>query len=118
LFGRHIGETNPTAHLEQFRTAFEDFGREFDERNLATAAPMPREQAELFLKTIAEEYDICFEEHQRNPDSLYRRLGLHLTSTPPARPVASHRRQGFGELAARTAVRATVWELVFSLFRR
>jgi hypothetical protein len=113
-----MGETHPTADLNEFRNTFADFGRQFDERNLATAAPMPPEQAFLFMKTVAEEYDICEEEHQRDPDALYRRLGLNLTSTPPARSAAPYRRQGLGELAVRTAVRATIWELIVSLFRR
>jgi hypothetical protein len=35
----------------------------------------------------------------------------------PPQSITSHR-MGLGELAVRTAVRATVWELVWSFFRR
>ncbi|MFD2783189.1 superinfection immunity protein [Novosphingobium pokkalii] len=39
------------------------------------------------------------------------------TTTPSAPTMAYGGRMGLGELAARTAVRATVWETVFRLFR-
>lgn len=52
LFGRHMGETHPSADPEEFRDAFVNFGREFDERNIATATLMPREQADMFMRTV------------------------------------------------------------------
>jgi hypothetical protein len=118
LYGRHLGETRPNISRDEAARLTLEFSRSFDERNQATAALMQPDQAEAFLKMIEEEDSICFDEHQRDPDAFYRRLSLNLTSNPqpPARVV--YRRQGLGELAVRTAVRATVWEMIFSLFRR
>jgi hypothetical protein len=117
LFGRHLGETQPKISRGEAARLTLDFTRRFSEQNEATAALMQPEQAKAFLKMIEEEDSICFEEHQRNPDAFYRRLGLNLTSNPqpPASPV--YRRQSIGEMAARTAVRATICELIFSIFR-
>jgi hypothetical protein len=118
LLGRHLGETHPTSPPKEFRTAFTDFSRRFEEQNQATAALMPPEQAKMFMQMIEEEDTICFEERQRNPDAFYRRLGLELTSTPPVHPPVIYKRQGIAEMAVRTVVRATIWELIVSLFRR
>ena len=118
LFGRHWGETHPNADPESFRAAATDFSERFWGRIDATAELMPLEQAKIFRQIVAEEDTICFGEHQNNTDAFYRRLGLNLTRTPvPSSPVVYHR-QGLGELAVRTAVRATVWQLIWSLFRR
>jgi len=67
---------------------------------------------------IDEEDSICFEEHQRDPEAFYRRLCLNLSSNPQPTASVAYRRQGLGELAVRAAVRATVWESIWSLFRR
>ena len=40
------------------------------------------------------------------------------TIRQPLQAPPSRRRQGIGEMAVRTAVRATIWQLVASLFRR
>jgi hypothetical protein len=95
-----------------------DLSRRFQERNEADAALMPPEQAKIFLRMIDEEDRICSEERQRNPDAFYRRLNLHLTSNPSAPPPQNNQRQGIGEMMVRTVVRATIWEIVESFFRR
>jgi len=78
--------------------------------------------------------------NKRDQDADYRRLGLDpvaidaaVASGEPTRAMADmmaqirsqpqqaappYRRQGIGEMAVRTAVRATIWELIFSVFRR
>ncbi len=69
--------------------------------------------------------------NRREQQRLYRRLGLEPDavehSSPDVAPVAvamrqpmaqTYHRQGIGEMAVRTAVRATIWELIRSLFRR
>jgi hypothetical protein len=117
LVGRNMGQSNATR--ESANATALDLSQRFRERNEATAALMPPQQAKIFLRMIEEEDRICFEEHQRDPDALYRRLSLRLTSTPPDPPDPPRsQRQGIGEMVVRTAVRATVWELVDSLFRR
>jgi hypothetical protein len=78
--------------------------------------------------------------NKREQDRMYRRLGLDpavidaaiasgdttatgaavlsaMRSQPQETP-PSYRRQGIGEMAVRTAVRATIWEVIRSLFRR
>jgi hypothetical protein len=119
LYGRHLGETQPNLSRDEYMRLSEDFSRRRRERNQATATTMPPEQARIFLQMIEEEDDICFQEHQRNPDAFYRCLGLNLTSDPkPTRQPVVYHRQSIGEMAVRTAVRATIWELIWSLFRR
>jgi hypothetical protein len=88
----------------------------FDERIQATAALMPPERAAIYLQAVQEEREILFNEYNRNPDALKRRLGLGPVRQPN-RVVHQHQRQSIGELAVRTAVRATIWETVVSLFR-
>lgn len=88
----------------------------FDERIQATAALMPRERAAMYLQAVEEEREILFNEYNRDPDALKRRLGLGPVKQPN-RVVHQHHRQSIGELAVRTAVRATIWETVISLFR-
>jgi hypothetical protein len=76
---------------------------------------------------------------KRDQDAAYRRLGLDPAAidaaiasgdatqagadvmarmqSQPQRAAPTYRRQGIGEMAVRTAVRATVWEVIRSLFR-
>lgn len=118
LYGRHLGETHPNwaGSQEEVAPLMRDFVLRFDEQIRVIAASMPPDQDRAFLRMVEEEGVICFEEHSRDPDGLYRRLGLDLDSnSQPRMPVSN--RQGLGELAVRTAVRATVWELIWSLFR-
>ena len=86
----------------------------FDERIQAIAALMQPQQAALFLQTVDEEREILFDEYQRDPEALKHRLGLS-PSVAPA--LVIHHQQTLGEVVARTAVRATVWESIFALFR-
>jgi hypothetical protein len=86
----------------------------FDEQIQATAMLMESSNAQKYLQAVEEERDVLFQEYNRNPESLKRRLGL--SHPTPVAPVHYHR-QGMGEMVVRTAVRATIWESVFSLFR-
>ena len=86
----------------------------FDERIQATAALMQPQQSAVFLQTVDEEREILVNEYQRDPEALKHRLGL----TPSVAPaLVIHHQQTLGEVVARTAVRATVWESIFALFR-
>ena len=87
----------------------------FEERIQATAALMPKQQAAMHLQVIDEEREILFREYERSPDALKRRLGL--APTAAVMPIVIHRQQSLGEMAARTAIRATILESVYSLFR-
>jgi hypothetical protein len=68
-----------------------------------------------FTEMVREEYRFLLQELERNPQALFQRLGVNMGRTARQRV---YRRQGLGELAVRTAVRATVWEMIWSLFRR
>ena len=116
LQGRHNGEHN-VARETAIAMAV-DLNRRQQEQIDAIAALMPPEQATLFLQMIEEEGKLLFDEHQRDPDASYRRLGLQFTSIPRVQQTNRYQRQGMGEMAVRTAVRATIWELIFFLFRR
>jgi hypothetical protein len=86
----------------------------FEERMRAIASLMEPEQAQIFIQTLEEEREILFEEYKHNPEGLKHRLGL----TPQfTQPVIIHQQRGLGQLAVRTAVRATIWESIFALFR-
>jgi hypothetical protein len=88
----------------------------FDEQINATAASMPSDRAEIYLQAVEEQREILFNEYNRNPDALTRRLGLAPLYAPSV-VMRQPSRQSIGEMALRTAVRATIWESVISLFR-
>lgn len=67
-----------------------------------------------FLRVVEEERNLISGEYERDRESVIQRLGL--ATAEPQREIVYHR-QGIGEMAVRTAVRATIWEAVFSLFR-
>lgn len=88
----------------------------FDERISDHAASLSQDSAKDFLATIEREREKMFLEYERNPDALKARLNIALQA-----PQTRHGRssgQGFGEFVVRTAVRATVWEIVRSVFRK
>jgi hypothetical protein len=114
--GRHNGEHN--VPRETAIAMAHDLNRRHQEQIDAIASLMSPEQTTLFLQMVEEEGEFLFNEHQRDPDASYRRLGLQFTSTPRVQQPIRYQRQGIGEMAVRTAVRATIWELIFSLFRR
>jgi hypothetical protein len=86
-----------------------------DQRIAATAAAMPPDRGAAFLRIAEEERNLLFEEYGRNPDALKRRLGARV-ELPPERPRAHHH-NSMADTVVRTAVRATVWEGVISIFR-
>jgi hypothetical protein len=118
LHGLHLGATRPAMSREEAAGLALDSSRQFSERNEATAALMPPDKGNAFLQMIEEEDAICFEELQRNPEGFHHRLGINLNSNQQPRQPVGNRRQGIGEMAVRTAVRATIWEVIWSLFRR
>jgi hypothetical protein len=115
LFHQNLLDTQP--YLTPVQTQEETFQyvQRLFERADATADLMTPEQAASFRTMVNEEYTYLMHEFQKNPGGTAQRFGIVLNRAPP-QPV--YQRQGLGELAVRTAVRATVWELIFSLFRR
>lgn len=95
-----------------------EIGREtimrFQERIQATASSMPPDQAQEFLQTVEEERDMLANEYDRNPDALKCRLGL---PTDASHQIHVVHRQSLADVAVKTVVRATVWEVIIALFR-
>ncbi|CAN5437334.1 hypothetical protein BH10PSE14_BH10PSE14_25130 [soil metagenome] len=79
------------------------------------AAIMPTGEAESWLSEVEAVRERLFNEYNANPAALKQRLGI--PDPQPVRRGGARQRQGLGELAVRTAVRATVWETIISLFR-
>ena len=96
--------------------AFADVSSRFEERIKQTAALLPPVEAAAFSQTIDAEREKLIQEYQANPVALKKRLGIDL-GRDASEVHKTSGRQGLGELAVRTAVRATVWESIWALFR-
>lgn len=82
------------------------------------AAVMPEgEERNIFLLVVDLERGNIADEYDRDPRALKHRLGVPDQQAKPTARAAQSQGMAFGEVAVRTAVRATVWETVFSLFR-
>jgi hypothetical protein len=72
-------------------------------------------EAAAFRQAVDAEREALLNEYERDPAGLKRRLGISLGVD--ALPVNVSQKMGLGELAVRTAVRATIWESIWKLFR-
>ena len=86
----------------------------FDQQLKEVRSILPASEVEPFDEMVEAEREKLFREYNANPEALRRRLGTG-TSDRGATPGRS--RMGLGEVAARTAVRATVWDTIGSIFR-
>lgn len=105
-----MGRQNPSAGAGLIKR--------FDERIASMASLMETEKASLFLAAVETERERLFTEYERNPDALRDRLNIQPIQQQATPQATLRRGQGFVGLVAKTAVRATVWEIVRSLFRR
>ena len=103
-----LGRQNPAAGASLIQS--------FDERISGYSASLSQDKAKVFLTTIEREREKLFLEYELNPDALKARLNIAVEA--PQTRQARSRGQSFGEIVVRTAVRATVWEIVRSIFRR
>jgi hypothetical protein len=103
LFLVHIDKQKAFAAIREFER---DMNMMYE--NLAPA------QAAIFRQVIEEEREKLSNEYDRNPDALKTRLGLS-NSMPAFRPYGN--RQSMDELIVKTAVRATIWESIWLIFR-
>lgn len=115
LFHQNLLETQPHLSPQQTQDDVNNYVQRLFGRVEATAELMKPEQANIFKQMVDEEYTYLVREFEKDVNGTLRRFGIVLNRAAPA-PV--YHRQGLGELAVRTAVRATVWELIWSLFRR
>ena len=90
----------------------------FEQRIQAQAESMPANKGAAFKAAVERERERLFSEYENNPKMLMQRLNIGQVFGSDHPPTRHGNRQGFGELVVRTAVRATVWEIVRSLFRR
>lgn len=90
----------------------------FDQRIQAQAVSMPADKGAVFKATVETERERLFSEYESSPKLLMQRLNIGQAVEPDQAPRRHSNRQGLGELVVRTAVRATIWEIVRSLFRR
>ncbi|MEA3063416.1 MAG: hypothetical protein QOJ94_3197 [Sphingomonadales bacterium] len=87
----------------------------FEERVEQTADLMGPLEGAAFRQAVEAERERLIQEYTLDPAGLKTRLGLNLGIDQPTNAAAGA--GGFGRLAVRTAVRATVWESVRALFR-
>jgi hypothetical protein len=87
----------------------------FEQRVEQTAQLMEPVEAAAFLQTVEAERERLIQEYSADPVAMKLRLGINLgvDAVAPRQRGSS----GLGELAVRTAVRATVWESIWALFR-
>jgi hypothetical protein len=86
------------------------------ERNVTYWCESFPQHANLAKAILKRERDKLELEYYRNPDMFRLRLGLP-SPQQPAPTVVVQERSNLGDLVVRTAVRATVWETVRSIFR-
>ena len=92
-----------------------EIAQRFEARVDATAKLLPPVEAAAFQQAVDTARERVVAEYQANPTALKRRLGIALGVDAPAR--RQRETDDLGRLAVRTAVRATVWESVWALFR-
>lgn len=85
----------------------------FEQQTADSAAAMQPRDAEVFLDAIQKERDKIFDEYTQNPEQLKTRLGVKSHSS---KNLNSHP-GSIGKTVINTAVRATIWQSVRSLFR-
>jgi hypothetical protein len=115
LFQQNYINAHPHSTRQESQDAGNEFFQRWAQRIDAIADLMPPEQGAAFRDMVGEEYGFLTQELERNPQALGQRLGVAMGRSAPQ---VVYRRQGIGEMAVRTAVRATIWELIWSLFRR
>lgn len=89
--------------------------RSFDAMIKEMTATMPEPGASFMRQTIDAERQKLSDEYDRNPDALKARLGMPSSTYAP--PSFGHHQQGMGDMIVRTAVRATIWESIWAIFR-
>jgi hypothetical protein len=103
--------------LAQTHTAAaQDASRRFDERVGQTADRMEPLEASAFLQAVEAERERLGSEYAANPAAQKRRLGIPLGNDAPA-SYQGRSASNLGNLVVRTAVRATIWESIWALFR-
>lgn len=77
------------------------------------ALSLDDDKAVLFLHIVENERNTIFEEYTKSPEALKQRLGVKVVARRPSNSAA----RDLGNLAVKTAVRASVWSAIWKLFR-
>lgn len=96
--------------------AYNDVNARFEERVKQTAVLLAPVEAASFSQIVEAERERLMAEYQADPTAVKNRLGFSLGRDDPRR----NRRpnpQGLGEMAVRTALRATIWKSIWAVFR-
>lgn len=88
----------------------------FEERIEETARLMPPLEAAAFCQALDAERERLIQDYTADPVAFKLRLGINLGVDAPGQARLGGG-SGLGGLAVRTAVRATVWESIWALFR-
>jgi hypothetical protein len=92
-----------------------EVGHRFETKINEIAAGLGGEYQQLFIAAVERHRERLLQEYQADHAAFRHRLGVATLQETP-RPVANGS-ASLGELAVRTAVRATVWESVRAVFR-
>jgi hypothetical protein len=95
---------------------FMQVSQEFETRINATAAALDPVEGAAFLQAVDAERQSIASEYEANPAAVKRRLGVPLGVDAPQVAAAAVGADLAG-VAVRTAVRATVWEGIWAIFR-
>jgi hypothetical protein len=104
-----------TATQASGASAMLEISQRFEQRVDETANLMEPIDRAVFLQTVEAERERMMAEYNANPVAFKKRLGVALGVDA----VQNRQRQGsgLGGLAVRTAVRATIWESIWAIFR-
>jgi len=98
--------------------AVEDLVAQFDQRIKDVAAKLDPIEAAAFVQAVEAEREGLLAEYRADPYSVKQRLGVAIYAADAQLAPHSHTATSdLGNLAVRTAVRATVWEAVWAAFR-
>lgn len=92
-----------------------EVSQRFEQRVEEAAQLMEPLEAAAFRQAVEAERERLIQEYTADPVALKRRLGINLGVDALAQ--RGRGSGGLGELAVRTAVRATVWQSIWALFR-
>ncbi len=96
--------------------AAQELGEKFEQRIQKVADSLAPLELASFLQAMDAEREKLIAEYKADPYALKQRLGTpQFAGAPAAQP--HHGNGGLGNLVVRTAVRATVWEAIWAIFR-
>jgi hypothetical protein len=114
LSARHIGEATGTGERakKEMQNAQSQLAASFDAETAVIVGSMGAQNVQAYMSVLTEELDSIGNQYEADHDAVYRKLGLPFQHGILPASTSGYRRQNIGEMAVRTAVRATIWETV------